>query len=194
MRVFKKTIIVLLVGAVLVSFLDSCKKGEDDPAISLKSRTARLKGEWELVSGVGSYVNPNYTYTVTYSGTTATTTQGSNSSTRPYSEKHEFGKNNVYKYTLSDDNSMKFTEGFWTFIGGYDDYSKKEMVLVRTKFESVASTYYNYSMSYTEDEMPSEVIRFKRLSSKECIIEYDGTTTYDSNIYRYNIEKTFKKK
>jgi hypothetical protein len=46
----------LVLGAAVVTILNysSCKKYEDGPAFSLKSKTGRLTGEWELVEIRGS--------------------------------------------------------------------------------------------------------------------------------------------
>lgn len=39
---------ILFIFAAAVMSLESCKKGDNDPSISFKSRTARLKGKWVL--------------------------------------------------------------------------------------------------------------------------------------------------
>ncbi|MFN6943748.1 MAG: hypothetical protein ACK4ND_02290 [Cytophagaceae bacterium] len=50
----KKTIIVLAVLVAPLFFLNSCRKGEEDPAISLRSRDARLTGNWVLANFSGT--------------------------------------------------------------------------------------------------------------------------------------------
>ncbi len=65
--VARKTI--LLLGAL--SFLlvnNSCRKGEDDPAISLRTRKARLTGEWTMKSGSASITYQNYNETAKFNG------------------------------------------------------------------------------------------------------------------------------
>jgi len=48
----------LIISLVLFALsLSSCRVGEDDPLISLKSRTNRLKGEWNLVKYTSSESN-----------------------------------------------------------------------------------------------------------------------------------------
>ena len=39
---------ILFVFSAAILSLESCKKGENDPALSFKSRSARLKGAWKL--------------------------------------------------------------------------------------------------------------------------------------------------
>ena len=52
--------------------VQSCKKGEEDPKISFRSRTARLTGEWELMKITGTHTvtkvsdNTRLTYTYTF--------------------------------------------------------------------------------------------------------------------------------
>ncbi len=42
---------IIYTGLVLFGLLSACKKGPDDPSFSLRSRKARLAGEWRLKSG-----------------------------------------------------------------------------------------------------------------------------------------------
>jgi len=49
MRNFR-VIFILFIGSLLVT--TSCKKGEDDPFLSLRSRDGRITGEW-LISDIG---------------------------------------------------------------------------------------------------------------------------------------------
>lgn len=57
MRVFT----ILLLSIILLS---TCRKGEDDPILSLKSRESRLTGNWKLTSLLGSHdlINDNSIY------------------------------------------------------------------------------------------------------------------------------------
>lgn len=42
---------ILFAAVVPVIFLSSCKKGPDDPALSLRSRKARVEGKWRIDYG-----------------------------------------------------------------------------------------------------------------------------------------------
>ncbi|KAK6020062.1 hypothetical protein OSTOST_14290, partial [Ostertagia ostertagi] len=46
-----------------------CKKGEDDPIISLRTRKARAEGDWRLVSGTAGYTTKGYNETYDFDGT-----------------------------------------------------------------------------------------------------------------------------
>jgi hypothetical protein len=45
----KKVFLVMLAALIVIPAFQSCKKGENDPAISFRSRDARLIGNWKLV-------------------------------------------------------------------------------------------------------------------------------------------------
>ncbi|MBK7129574.1 MAG: hypothetical protein IPM74_06280 [Crocinitomicaceae bacterium] len=94
----KKTIVMLAAGALLLA-TPSCKKGENDPFLSLSSRKARISGEWTVSGYESSYENHDgsdvWTGTETFNGTTITgtwsqtvggvTTSGNDSETRTVS-------------------------------------------------------------------------------------------------------------
>lgn len=67
----KITVAVLMLGTLA---LESCKKGEGDPALSLRSRKARFAGEWTVSAGKGSSTSGGTTTTWVYDGATETTT------------------------------------------------------------------------------------------------------------------------
>jgi hypothetical protein len=84
MKKLTKAVLAILVVA---SSITACKKGEGDPAISLRSRAARVAGEWTIDS---QEIKSDYTNTSaggsSFSGTstakfTATTYSGTNSQT-----------------------------------------------------------------------------------------------------------------
>lgn len=50
-----KRFFLLIPAFITVLFFKGCKKGEDDPALSLRTRKARLSGEWRLKEGTASY-------------------------------------------------------------------------------------------------------------------------------------------
>lgn len=50
MRKLTNLLVVLSIGALLSPALQSCKKGDEDPALSLRSRKGRLAGDWEVSS------------------------------------------------------------------------------------------------------------------------------------------------
>lgn len=77
MKNLRKFVLIALAAAFVVPVLDSCKKGEEDPALSLKSRKGRLKGEWKVDSYEVNEVDESSNTSV--SGITTTTKDESKS-------------------------------------------------------------------------------------------------------------------
>jgi hypothetical protein len=57
----------LLLLTFLTLVLVNCKKGKDDPFISLRSRDHRIVGNWKLLSGTVSYMHGLRKQDITYS-------------------------------------------------------------------------------------------------------------------------------
>lgn len=79
---FKSITAALLMTAFFVPFLSSCKKGTDDPEVSLKSRKDRFTNTWTLTAyeknGTSeSLSGSTYTYTAFNNGTLTQTIEGS---------------------------------------------------------------------------------------------------------------------
>jgi len=89
-----------------------------------------------------------------------------------------------------DDGDMTTTEGFWAFMGAYDEVKKEECVVTRTKSQMSSGGI----TVYTGEEMPTGVFRFKRLSSKDAIIILDGTEVDDGDLWSITGELTYTKK
>lgn len=85
MKTTKKVIFALMAAALVAPTLESCKKGENDPGLSLRSRKARVAGEWKVTSweeknnSIGNYTNTQTTSPASSSDGTSTSGYSSNS-------------------------------------------------------------------------------------------------------------------
>lgn len=85
MKTTKKVMIALAVAALVAPTLESCKKGENDPGLSLRSRKGRVAGEWKVKSweeknsSTASYTNTQTTSPALTSDGTSTSGNSSNS-------------------------------------------------------------------------------------------------------------------
>ncbi|TNE72462.1 MAG: hypothetical protein EP333_07595 [Bacteroidetes bacterium] len=161
-----------LIAVLTISFLAACKKGENDPFLSLKSRNSRITGTWKLTSQTTSetYVesfNGSSTtdvFSTTYDGTTLYVNDGGSSNSTSYSQTIEINKDGTYKMTRIEDGSTYQNNGNWWWIDSkkkkvriaFDDdwgslyidrLTNKEMVL--TIDESYSSSESGYSSSTT---------------------------------------------
>jgi len=135
----KKKIFYCLTFLIVCAF--SCKKGENDPFISLRTRKARLSGEWHLASGnlTLSYkkegkndYSENYNFMENYF-------TGVNSATGEKWEGHfkfqiSFTKDGDFSFLQLIGSSNLSGNGTWDFLKGVGDYKNKE----RLSFKSAA--------------------------------------------------------
>lgn len=137
-----KKLMKVLLFVALIGTLSECKKGEDDPFISLRSRKNRVVGEWTLTSGTektssvsgnpSTTVNTDYTYTQdSYIRTNTTMNQSGStsvSSSGYFYYKITFRSNG--EYTLVKERGSSFTQesGLWNFTKGIGEYKRKEQI------------------------------------------------------------------
>lgn len=180
--------------ALTAGLTTSCKKGENDPFLSLSTRKARITGEWKVSSSYSKNVSTG-TSTVTnvnsYDGTTNTNTYTSgninNTSTENYTIEMTINRDGSYsKITTNTTDEEKYEEsGVWTFAGKdkTSDYKKKEVVVfyprktVYTDLSNTSNTStqetssVNYGDTYVIDQLKGKEIIFKSNST------YTGNTT-----------------
>lgn len=175
----KRVLALLLVALIAIPAFQSCKKGENDPAISLKSRKARLVGEWELTEGTLTRVMGGTTVVYTYTGTTVSVSTGGSFN---YTQSLTVEKDGTYKLTTIDNGDQTVDEGQWYFLEANKDKelkAKEAVAFVVTKrtYTPAAGTP---TITSFVSVMPNYVWQLDELSSKEMIIIYDEVTTTSS--------------
>ncbi len=174
---------ILSIGLILVLgvSLNSCRKGENDPFISLKSRDARITGEWELTKSSYKYTHVNssatpYTYEVTneFDGKTVTHTEtGTTNSSYSYSYEMTIEKEGTYSYTEISSGHKDERTGEWYWF----DNNKSKMGIF----------------------LCGGLLHVDRLTSKEMILTSDSyskdtQTSGDSDEYTTTLTMTYTKK
>ncbi len=177
----KKTLIALTIILALGSAVSSCKKGENDPFLSLKSRKARFVGEWKVISSITTDVESDGDKTTTTSDGSLVTqvdfdaTSGvSNTSTYTQSEDWTFNKDNTFTYKATTIGGVTQYEGTWAFIGKSkdSDIKKKENVgLNITKFTETPTVGVVSSATYEGDQGFLIIFELDQLKGKEIIIK-----------------------
>jgi hypothetical protein len=194
-----KKLLVLSLGALaLVANLTSCKKGENDPFLSLSSRKARLAGEWTVTKETRSSVDYGTIYVFNpmtfqydpidaktvietlYDGTvlTGTQTQTSTSGTETdsytpttYTETYSFEKDGTFTHTVvNSDASQEIEEGIWMFTGKNKDaeLKKKEAISLSTTKNTNISPS-GISVVTSSTGFDGTVIRIDQLKKKEIV-------------------------
>lgn len=192
----KTTIKVAVAALIIASFgFAGCKKGPNDPFISLLSRKARMTGEWKTTAGKGSSTEPGTTKSWTYDGAiyTETETQGSQTttSTANFTINTTFEKDGTFKRVTVTTTTTPFAStdtdtetGTWNFTGKIGEDKNKDHVVMKTLSSSsvtvVGSITTSSTTTYTGDDAPTAIFFLDQLKNKEIIMTYDGTTTNGS--------------
>lgn len=190
LKYMKKTLIALTTVIALGSVVTSCKKGENDPFLSLRTRKARVVGEWKVVSSSSEYVETDGNKTTsTFDGTTLTevdydaSSGNSSTTTSTQTEEWTFNKDNSFTYKLTTSGGTQQYEGSWSFMGKskQGDVKKKENIGLRIlKYTSTPLVGASQSTTYSGDQDYFAVYEIDQLKNKEMIIKTSGNETYTS--------------
>ncbi len=184
MRNLKQNAVWLMLVAITLVTLNSCKKGPDDPFLSFSSRDGRVTAKWKLTKIEGTDVdyimNSQITTTITYDGTvfTETPSVGTGSSAT-----------GTYEMTIDKNGKVAFSEVF-TPGGGTADISsgtgtwfwmssdKNKDIL----YLNVGGNLFNEGMFYVD-----------RLASKEMILHITASYVDNGHTYSTDFKYTFTK-
>jgi len=138
--------LLIILTIILVS---SCRKGSEDPVLSLRSRTNRLTGDWKLLLGKEERKNANGNFINEYKEGLVYT--GFNPSIRKCTWEFTFKKDGTFisdrkEYWDSLIYVFEKKTGKWNFLGKIGDWKNKEQILitinhVEQKSPLVGSTY-----------------------------------------------------
>ena len=184
----KKLSLSILTIAVVIGFLNGCKKGDGDPALSLLSRKARVAGDWKLSSGEGTNTSANKTTTWTIAGGIYSGTSGNNgtySMTLKTTKDGKFTRVTTYSFGVGTFNiSSQVTEdGTWNFNSGSGDLKKKSQLVLQTLTKTQIDTPPGKTATYTYTGLsaPLDVWDIYELKSKEMVLKQKGSTTSPSS-------------
>jgi hypothetical protein len=170
----KKTIFYLSLLLVFFSGMTSCKKGENDPSLSLKSRKARLTGEWKLSTAeIRAYSDGELEYSASYNGTFFSDSDGDVTN---FFLEYTFDKSGTYTNVYNEDGETRTRSGNWAFLGKSSDadLKKKEALLFdETKF--VQAGFTSTSSHFNPDN--SSIWILDRLSKDEMIMKQISETS-----------------
>ena len=188
----------LFVFFLLIIFLVSCRKGEEDPLVSFRSRNNRLAGIWKVVGGeVNSNVeiqnfwgdNRTYSFTSEYTENSIKRTYYSSDfsidpETVNGSTKFEFRKDGDFESEASyinasnGLNSFVIEEGDWKFLKKNSGSKNKQRIEIELdKREFHANGYSNYTLVYEEIEY--DIIQ---LSNKNLKLQFNRRQLFENEI------------
>jgi hypothetical protein len=181
----KKTLVFAILGFMIAgTALESCKKGDGDPFMSLHSRKGRLSGDWKLVSGTGTDVNGSNTTTYTYDGTNVVASPGGSSG---YTLEWKIEKDGSYTstevQTYGGITQTSTTTGVWNFTGKIGDDKNKDHVVFYPRSETVVTASGSSTVTTTDTytgDVNSSTMQLTTLKNKELVVKSTYTHT-DSN-------------
>ena len=169
-----KNNLVKLTGVLLLGTLalGGCKKGENDPFLSLRSRDARVTGEWKLTdynsesttvsSSNGTVVTS--TSTAVLSSSLLTTTSGGSSFAYSFTEDLTINDDGTFTQTDVVDAQTSTTTADWTWMDDtkdkvkisldgsvyyIDELKNSEMVLMQTSYSKSLDSTGDYTETTT---------------------------------------------
>jgi hypothetical protein len=194
---FKKALAIIF----LISVFSSCKKGPDDPLVSLRSRKARLAGEWRLSSATVkinyfdhvTFERYNLNYKMTGSrydvmDTYGNTDKGAYVLSLNVEKDGEFSMHEIIG--LSNKMNEITGKGNWDFALKSEDTKKKEEVNFILYQLSKGSTAYYHLFNWGATTMRFKIkeLRHKKLvlsvsnivfvDTRELTVDYTGDFTF----------------
>jgi len=147
----------------------------------LRSRKARMEGDWKLSSGTYTYSAPSFgtNTTETYNGSTKTTTGTllglPVNTTKPYTLEIKILKDGTYEEIENDDGDMTTTKGIWNFAGGVGEIKNKSQLVM--KATSVTDSNGTATVSGNEYDDTYDIYELK---NKEMILKWNSSSSATS--------------
>ena len=166
-----KKVLILLLTLIFFGAIQSCKKGENDPLISLRSRDSRITGNWILVNAETNSNIDGDISSATYTNSIMTETSNDNSSSYSYSINWDVKSDGTINSSETINGYLSTSMLTWYWL---DDNQKKTKIFISggegiyvvdrlTNKELVLKYQYEYSNPSGNDlEIYSSTITFEK--------------------------------
>jgi len=190
----KRIVVLSLYLMVTFVLFNGCKRGEDDPFISFRSRKARVTGKWKMTSIKRTYNETDIFgfKTVIFTGNGSTYTRTEQNSSGPdfsktgiFTYEITFKKDGSYKAQINWDGDIGNIEGKWNFTGGVGDMKdKSQITLYETSYKETdytsTSTGHYFNDTYDLKELRNNKMVWYR--------KYTDTSNSSWNSYSHSEE------
>ena len=179
---------LIAISLFSILFFPECKKGEDDPAFSLRSRNARITGEWKLIS-----LDIEVEYKLHADSNTVFITDKFNNANRHITidgNLDSFNHREVLR--INKDGSYSVNQSIrwvaFTISGGWYWAGKSYELDLKNK-EAIVFTELNFTGLYDYEETiqgrvnPDYIYYIDRLANKEMIVDIDYKHTDTDGYY-----------
>ena len=183
----KRIVVLSLYLMVTFVLFNGCRRGEDDPFISFRSRKARVTGKWKMTSIKRTSTYNSTTVIFTANGSTYTELDNIRTFSRTgiYSYEITFKKDGSYTGQINKDGAITNIEGKWNFTGGVGDMKdKSQITLYETSYKlsgyTLTSTGHYFNDTYD----------LKELRNNKMVWYRKYTDTRNSSLSWDNYSKT----
>ena len=182
----KKNIFFIAIIFILASAFTSCKKGDQDPAISLLSRKARLTGDWILTDASYTVTTSGSVTTYDFDNSTGVMTKVYSSNGISYTKNYNYSLEMIYNKDNSyqeietkNTDEVTTTKGFWYFGDKNKelDVKNKERVIIEVTERHYSDEDGEQWSDYYLGKNNNHVLMMdlSRLANDEIIIDLDQT-------------------
>ncbi|UTW60792.1 hypothetical protein KFE98_12225 [bacterium SCSIO 12741] len=197
----KKLVVFLLLGGLVFG---ACKKGDNDPFISLKTRKARLSGEWKVTFMERTlndtlFMFDGTTETKSFGGTTLGTYTVDYKMEFTKQGKYTVNRNVTYPENYFQDGTpaltfKNFEEGIWNFTGGAGDTRNKSQLLLQPeREEQQLDGLSNIRITVHTNPIHGRTINLDMLKDKSMRWKYDTETNSPTSIDKDVLTMEFEK-
>lgn len=201
----KANSLLLILTLILLSSLNtSCKKGNEDPALSFRSRKTRLANDWKLRSGsviiktfppTGGSYQTNITYSeggfYNVSRTDGFTDKGNYEIELRIFKDGRFSKEHNETPT-GQTRGTSTEEGTWHFSGGGGNVKKKELLTLYKEKSTFISQ--NATLNTTINYNGGNLFEITRLANNELTLAASQRVTNGGTISEITEQWTFDPK
>lgn len=185
---YTRSLITALLLAGMLFPVPSCKRGDNDPGFSLKSRKSRLAGEWKFESALWTHGDT----TTTYDGENMLISYNQITDSLIVMSTMKFDKEGTYEEEIITDyptdwrgngqpafTLTKTIKGIWNFSGGGGGTKAKSQLLMQVTEESTSASNSGSNVNATTYSGQTEgfIYDIDRLASKELVLKYELITT-----------------
>lgn len=171
---------IIILGLLLAGFA-ACKKGEEDPRFSLRTRKNRLSGDWHMVSGRASITAPGMNNAYIFDGSGMRLDVTSNKPVYyvgTYMLWLDLKKDGKFHLKENYAGAILEADGEWNFNEGVGKDEKSKQAIIFT-IKDVAQGY-TYGNNLFNRFSVSFIYKIKQLKNKEIVLESAGKFYSDS--------------
>lgn len=177
-----KPLNALIVIPFLILCISGCRKTEDDPLLSLRSRKARLTGTWDATNYYElqqSFRNglQSSSSIVNGDGSKYYSTINNNKDSGILYLQYTFKRDGSFEYFYNKDQAVTTIKGNWDFNEGVGKEKSKTRILLTYKESSFNGTKYTYD----QNNMIVDQLELLELRNNKMILSKELTSTSTLN-------------